>query len=83
MASADPNAIQLYVAGWWALTRPRGGNLEGALRHLEQAVALDPNFALAHVCIGNCYVMLAVHGQHRSHEAFPKARAAVLRVRCR
>jgi DNA-binding winged helix-turn-helix (wHTH) protein/Tfp pilus assembly protein PilF len=79
-ASTDPTAFQLYVTGWWALTRPRGGNLEGALRHLEQAVALDPNFALAHVCIGDCYSMLAVHGQRSPHEAFPKARAAVLRA---
>jgi DNA-binding winged helix-turn-helix (wHTH) protein/Tfp pilus assembly protein PilF len=80
MASADPNAIQLYVAGWWALTRPTGGNLQGALQQLEQAVALDPNFALAHVCIGDCYSMLGVHAQRRPHEVFPKARDAVLRA---
>ena len=78
--STDPNAFQLYVTGWWALTRPRGGNLEGALRQLEQAVDLDPNFALAHVCIGDCYSMLAVHGQRRPHEVFPKARLSVLRA---
>jgi DNA-binding winged helix-turn-helix (wHTH) protein/Tfp pilus assembly protein PilF len=80
IASTDPNAIQLYVAGWWALTRPGGGNLEDALQQLEQAVVLDPNFALAHVCIADCYAMLATHGGRRPHEVFPKARAAVSRA---
>jgi DNA-binding winged helix-turn-helix (wHTH) protein/Tfp pilus assembly protein PilF len=80
IALTDPNAFQLYVTGWWALTRPVGGNLEGAMQHLEQAVALDPNFALAHVCIADCYVMFATHGGRRPHEVFPKARAAVLRA---
>jgi DNA-binding winged helix-turn-helix (wHTH) protein/Tfp pilus assembly protein PilF len=79
-ASADPNAFQLYVTGWWALTRPGGGNLEDALQRLEQAVARDPNFALAHVCIADCYAMIGVHGLRRPHEVFPKARAAVLRA---
>src|SRR5258706_5475715 len=51
IASTDPNAIQLYVAGWWALTRPGGGNLEDALQQLEQAVGLDPNLPFAHGCI--------------------------------
>lgn len=80
VVSTDPNALQLYVTGWWALTRPGGGNLEGALQHLEEAVARDPNFALAHVCIADCYAMLGAHCQRRPHEVFPKARAAVLRA---
>jgi DNA-binding winged helix-turn-helix (wHTH) protein/Tfp pilus assembly protein PilF len=80
IASTDPNAIQLYVAGWWALTRPGGGKLEDALQQLEQAVILDPNFALAHVCIADCYVMLGVHGLRKPHDVFPKAHAAVSRA---
>jgi DNA-binding winged helix-turn-helix (wHTH) protein len=80
IASTDPGAFQLYVTGWWALTRPGGGNLEDALQHLEQAVARDPNFALAHVCIADCCTMLGVHGLRRPHDVFPKARAAVLRA---
>src|SRR5882672_4286795 len=80
IALPDPNAFQLYVTGWWALTRPGGGNLEDALQRLEQAVARDPNFALAHVCIADCCAMLGVHGGRRPHEVFPKARAAVSRA---
>jgi DNA-binding winged helix-turn-helix (wHTH) protein/Tfp pilus assembly protein PilF len=80
IASSDPNAFQLYVTGWWALTRPGVGNLEGALQHLEQATARDPNFALAHACIASCYVMLGIHGLRPPHEVFPNARAAVLRA---
>jgi DNA-binding winged helix-turn-helix (wHTH) protein len=80
LPSSDPSAFQLYVTGWWALTRPGVGNLESALQHLEQAVARDPNFALAHVCIADCYVMLGIHSLRPPHEVLPKARAAVLRA---
>jgi DNA-binding winged helix-turn-helix (wHTH) protein/Tfp pilus assembly protein PilF len=76
----NPDVYQNYVAGWWALTRPAGSNLADGLQHLERAVALDPNFALAHACIGDCYIMFGVHGHRRPLETIPKARAAVLRA---
>jgi tetratricopeptide (TPR) repeat protein len=76
----DASAYQLYVMGWSALTRPGCANLESALQHLEQAVIRDPDFALAHVCIADCYAMLGAHGLRQPHNVFPKARAAVLRA---
>jgi Flp pilus assembly protein TadD len=32
------------------------GNMEGATAKLEQAIALDPNHALAHYSLGLCYL---------------------------
>jgi DNA-binding winged helix-turn-helix (wHTH) protein/tetratricopeptide (TPR) repeat protein len=74
------DAYQLYVTGWSALTRPGGGNLEHALKCLEQAVSLDPGFALAHVCVSDCYALHGVMGLRAPHDVFPQARAAVLKA---
>ena len=73
-----PQAQQLYVAGWSALTRPGAGNLERGLRQLERAVVIDPQFTLAHVCIADGYALMGVFGMAAPSEVFPKARAAVL-----
>jgi len=74
------DAYQLYVRGWSALTRPGGGNLEHALTCLEQAVSLDPGFALAHVCVADCYALHGVMGIRAPHDVFPQARAAALKA---
>ena len=76
--SDNPQANQLFVSGWSALTRPGAGNLERGLRQLERAVLIDPNFALAHVCIADGYALLGVFGVAAPHEVFPLARRAVL-----
>lgn len=76
----DPEAYQLYVTGWSALTRPGGGNLRHGLQHLEAATQRDPRFALAFVCLADCYALLGVFGLAAPHSVFPAARAAVTRA---
>jgi DNA-binding winged helix-turn-helix (wHTH) protein/Tfp pilus assembly protein PilF len=76
--SADPRASQLYVSGWSALTRPGGATLQRGLEQLEQAVRIDPQFALAHACVAAGYALLGVFGLAAPREVFPKARAAAL-----
>lgn len=76
--TSDAQAYQLYVNGWSALTRPSGTNLERGLRYFEQAVQLDPGFALAYICMADCWALLGVFGMRAPHEVFPRAREAVL-----
>src|SRR5579862_3320374 len=75
-AARDPETYQLYVAGWSALTRPSQANLVDAQRNLEAAIARDPDFALAHSCLAECFILQASHRVRTAHDAFPKARAA-------
>jgi len=76
-ADRDPQTYQLYVAGWAALTRPGPGTLETALGYFEQAVARDPDFSLAMVCLSETYMLLGSHGVRSPPPAFAQARAAV------
>jgi len=78
--SADARAYQAYVTGLSAVTRPGGNSLECALRAFEEAVARDPNFALAYVRLAHCYALLSVFGVEGPDEALPKARASAMRA---
>ncbi|HET6630648.1 MAG TPA: winged helix-turn-helix domain-containing protein [Woeseiaceae bacterium] len=76
----DAHAYQLYVTAWSSLTRPSCSSMTEALRYLEQAVARDPSFALAHACLADCYAVLAVFGGGAPHDIFPQALAAVTKA---
>jgi serine/threonine protein kinase/tetratricopeptide (TPR) repeat protein len=51
---------------------------EAGLRYCEQAVALDPNYALAYVVLAESYLWGAFWGSMNPREAFPSAKSAVL-----
>ena len=46
-------------------------------KYLEQAIAFDPKFALAHNAIGSHFFVLACGTLQSAHEAIPLSRAAV------
>jgi eukaryotic-like serine/threonine-protein kinase len=75
-ATANPEAYQLYLNG--AFFRRKGGFENGrkALDYHNQAVALDPNFALAWAGVADAYRYLAAGGVLNPKEANPKAKAA-------
>jgi DNA-binding winged helix-turn-helix (wHTH) protein/predicted Zn-dependent protease len=77
-ADRDPETYQHYVAGWLALTRPGPRTLEAAQGHFEQAIARDPDFSLAMVCLAETHLLLGSHGVRPPHLEFAKARAAVM-----
>jgi len=56
-----------------------GDGLNKALGYFEQALAKDPNYALAHVGLADCYIVLPQYAGVPMKEALPKAHAAALR----
>jgi serine/threonine-protein kinase len=80
--TSDIEAYQLYLLGRHCLVRWTQEGVDRGLKHLEQAVARDPNYALAYATIANAYVDmgLGVAGSLPSAEAFQRARAAVSRA---
>jgi len=45
-------------------------------KYLEETVEFDPNFALAHAMLGECFVEFAYHSSMPSRTAAPQARSA-------
>ncbi len=73
---ANPEAYQLYLNGVF-YQRKGGANIATALDYYDQAVALDPKFALAWAGISWANVILSVNGAIDPKEGIPKAKAAV------
>jgi eukaryotic-like serine/threonine-protein kinase len=79
--TSDHEAYTLYLKGLYFFARPRPDSLETALRFFRQALALDPGFAKAWVCIGYVYAMFANLNFARPNEAWPEVRAAMEKAR--
>ncbi|MBS1798053.1 MAG: winged helix-turn-helix domain-containing protein [Acidobacteria bacterium] len=78
--TADPEAYQLYLKGRYFWNRRTPDDLSKALRNFEQAIVLDPNYALAYTGLADCYVLLGEYRVMVGSEAFSKARSATDRA---
>jgi tetratricopeptide (TPR) repeat protein len=81
--TSDLPAYQLFLQGryWWN-KRPSQGVVRKGIEFFNQAVARDPDFALAHVGLADSYNTLAAweSGEMAPNIAFPMARAAANRA---
>ena len=50
--TANPEAYELYLKGRFFWNKRTGGDLRKSIEYLKQAIAKDPNYALAYVCSG-------------------------------
>ena len=75
-ATENSQAYQLYLNGIYYGRKSGSENQGKALDLFNQAIALDPSFALAHANVGLVYTVLAEYGLVDPIEATPKARAA-------
>ena len=78
--SKKGDAYRLYLLGdyYWAKFTKEG--LRQAEKHYEEAIAIDPNYALAYAGLANTYSVLGVNGHVSSAEAAPKVRVAAERA---
>jgi DNA-binding winged helix-turn-helix (wHTH) protein/TolB-like protein len=73
----DPEAYALYASGQFAWARQTEPSLLQAISFFEQAIARDPNYALAYASLADSYALLGIFGIRAPHEVFPRARRAV------
>jgi DNA-binding winged helix-turn-helix (wHTH) protein/TolB-like protein/tetratricopeptide (TPR) repeat protein len=70
-------AQQAYVEGRVSWSKRTVHGLEEGSKHFQRAIALDPNYALAHAGLADCYALLGVYMARPPRASFPKAKAAV------
>ena len=76
----NPEAYEAYLKGrYYGSQRTAEGEQKG-LEYFQQAITLDPNYAVAYAGVADSYVVLGAHGHLPVKEAFPKARAAAMRA---
>jgi TolB-like protein/Tfp pilus assembly protein PilF/tRNA A-37 threonylcarbamoyl transferase component Bud32 len=74
----NPAAYDLCLKARYHLFRMTQEGLEVARRYCEQAIALDPSYAWAHVVLAESYMWNAYWGFTDPREACPRAKAAAL-----
>src|SRR5206468_1270225 len=72
----DPEAYEFYLKGRFFWNKRTGDDLRKAIEYFNQAVARDPNYALAYVGLSDSYLLLPNYGSTSSQEALPPARTA-------
>jgi serine/threonine-protein kinase len=78
----DPGAHEPYFKGRFYWNRRGPGDLKKALEKFQQAIDVDPTYALAYAGIADCYNVLGSWDTDvfSPEVAFPKARAAAERA---
>jgi TolB-like protein/Tfp pilus assembly protein PilF len=72
----NSEAHDLYLKGRYFFGKRTGDDFKRAIDYFNQAIAKDPNYALAYAGLADSYVLLPEYSRESSAELFPKARAA-------
>ncbi len=73
-------AYNLYLKGRYELYKMTREGLDTSKQHFEEAIRLDPNYALAHDGLAYCWYTEGFLGFVAPKEAMPKAKASVRRA---
>ena len=72
----NTDAYRLYLNGRFFWNKRTKESLKSAVEYFNQAVAVDPSYALAYAGLADCYVLFTYYDVAPPGEAYPKARAA-------
>ena len=78
--SVNPEAQIAYLKARHHWIRWTRDDVQKGMQHLEQALSIDPNFALAYEGIASCLAVLGYWGHLPLKEAYPRAKAAALKA---
>ncbi len=74
--TTDRKAYEAYLKGRFYWNKRNEENLLKAIEYFEQAIELDPGYALAYCGLADSFSLLPNYGVLPSREAIPKARRA-------
>ncbi len=76
----NTEAHQLYLKGRFFWNKRTGNDLKKSIDYFEQAIAADPNYALAYAGIADAYVWLPGYTAGTPQDCYPKAKAAATKA---
>ena len=79
-ATSDTAAYELYHKGRSLWGKRTGDNIPKAIAFYEEAIARDPNYALAYAGLSNAYILAPFYTGTDRHEANTKAKEAALKA---
>jgi TolB-like protein/DNA-binding winged helix-turn-helix (wHTH) protein/Flp pilus assembly protein TadD len=78
--TTNPAAYDSYLMGLYFWNKRSKDGLEKAIDYFGQAVARDPNFALAYALMSDCYYLQHYYGYNRRADRLQNAKAAAERA---
>jgi hypothetical protein len=78
--TSDPEAYQAYLKGRYYWNRRTAENIRKAIEQFKIATDRDPNYALAFVGLGDCYVILNEYAGVPTSETVPLVRSYAQRA---
>jgi TolB-like protein len=80
-AALNSEAYQLYLRGHFHWNRRSPEEFRKAIAFFQQAIAVEPDYALAFTGLANCYSLLPIYDRlSRATETMPQARTAILKA---
>ncbi len=76
----NTEAYELYLKGRFFWDKRTGENLKKSIDYFNQAIAADPNYALAYVGLADCYLLLEDYVGIPASETYQKAQAFAQRA---
>ena len=76
----NTEAYQLYLKGRYFWNKAMTPELQTGLKYFQQAIDLDPNYALAYTGLADCYALLGNFTALPPTDVFPDAKAAVVKA---
>jgi len=73
----NPEAYELYLKGRFFWNKRTSVELRKAIEYFNQAIAKDPNYALAYAGLADSYLLLPNYAGASTQETVPPARAAL------
>jgi len=73
-------AYRAYLKGRYHWFIRSSSDIEKAIEYLKEAVAIDPEYALAYAGLADCYGVLSIYRPVAPEEVYPKAKAAAERA---
>jgi adenylate cyclase len=78
--TTSSEAYQLYLKGRFQWNKRTGESLKQSVEFYNQAIAKDPNYALAYSGLADSYVLFPNYSVALPQESMPKAKAAAVRA---
>ncbi|HET8774209.1 MAG TPA: protein kinase [Thermoanaerobaculia bacterium] len=74
--TTDPRAYELYLKGRFQWNKRNAEGMYKAIELFNDAIEIDPQYALAYAGIADCYNLLDIWANLPTSETFPRAKAA-------
>ncbi|HET7113051.1 MAG TPA: tetratricopeptide repeat protein, partial [Pyrinomonadaceae bacterium] len=78
--TANPEAYQLNLKGRFYWNKRTPADFKKAITFFEQAIAKDPNYALAYSGLADAYTLLTVYSSEPPRDLMPLAKRAALKA---